>query len=158
MNTHLDDQSDEARQYGASMVHARGWYEEVEQGAIVLLSGDFNSEPWGDDSAAYLIATGVNAPMALKPDFATKYAVPPTAPPFNWVDLRTQTPPASSLGQIATYTGFNVPNSTAPYTHIDFIFRGSAPWTVTRHIVEESLLDDGTFASDHRVVVSHITM
>ncbi|EJD40228.1 mannose-6-phosphatase [Auricularia subglabra TFB-10046 SS5] len=157
LNTHLDDQSDKQRQYGASIVLARARYEEQVQGAAVVLTGDFNSQADGSDSGAYQIATGQRAPLNIDSAFAKKYAVPNGAPPFKLIDLRAETRADRIEGHFATYTGFVDVGRSREYKRIDFILGGSnKPWTPTLYKVTETLSDDGVYASDHRPVIAHL--
>ena len=45
LNTHLDNDSEEQRQLGASLVLARARYEAAQNRGIIIVTGDFNR--WG---------------------------------------------------------------------------------------------------------------
>lgn len=126
LNTHLDDQSDDQRKLGGSMIRIRARYEAVTSGEPVLVTGDFNSPPTGTDSGAYQIVTGVQDPVAVNATFAAKFAVPDDAlPDFKMLDLRAQAPRALVGRNFATFTGFTAPTDTSKWTRIDFVFGGT---------------------------------
>ncbi|KZV91702.1 DNase I-like protein [Exidia glandulosa HHB12029] len=157
LNSHLDDQSDKQRQYGASMLLTRARYEEYAQNAAVVLTGDFNSPPDGSDSGAYQIITGARAPLDIDHGFAKQYAVPSNAPPFKMLDIRGETPTDRIEGHFATYTGFVEVGRSDNYRRIDFILGGSnRRWTPLLYKVCETVSDDGVYASDHRPVIAHL--
>ncbi|KAI0319359.1 mannose-6-phosphatase [Amylostereum chailletii] len=162
INTHLDDQSDQQRRLGASLILWRAHYEATQMGdqGTVLVTGDFNSPAAGNDSGAYMVITGAIEPLSINSTFKAKYSIPNNAlPGFKAIDLRTQIPRVSVGGNWATYTGFNAPNDTSAYTHIDFVFGGSnGGWTGENFKVETSLTDDGVIASDHRPVIVDISL
>lgn len=126
LNTHLDDQSDDQRRLGASMILARARYEAWKSGGPVIVTGDFNSPATGTDSGAYQIITGQLAPVAINQTFAEKYAVPKNIlSNFTMSDLKGDAPRSSVSGNFATYTGFNAPGDASVYTRIDFVLGGS---------------------------------
>lgn len=160
LNTHLDDQSDDQRKLGGSMVRIRARYEAVTSGEPILVTGDFNSPPTGSSSGAYQIATGAQSPVAVNSTFAAKYAVPSTAlPDFKLLDLRGQAPRELVGRNFATFTGFTSPASTSSWSRIDFVFGGSSGgWQAGVYKVEAALSDDGVLASDHRPVFADVTL
>lgn len=126
LNTHLDDQSDDQRRLGASLILQRAKFEAFTHDGPVLTTGDFNSPSTGTDSGAYNISTGVLTPVAINQTFAEKFAVPNGAlPGFVLKDLKAVTPRFSVSGQFATFTGFPAPGDTSSFTRIDFVFGGS---------------------------------
>ncbi|KAH8118710.1 mannose-6-phosphatase [Phellopilus nigrolimitatus] len=154
LNTHLDDQSEDQRQLGASLILARARYEAVKQGGPVIVTGDFNSTADGaDDSGAYRIITGVKSPVPISPDFASRYAVPDgSEPDFHMVDIRGSTKALNVSGNFATFTDFIAPENSSSLTdRIDFVFGGSnGGWSSESYEVPSALSDDGILASDHR--------
>ncbi|KZV87965.1 mannose-6-phosphatase [Exidia glandulosa HHB12029] len=159
LNTHLDDQSDDQRKLGGSMILTRARFEAVVNKEPVLVTGDFNSQATGSDSGAYQIVTGALAPVAVNATFAAKFAVPDDSPPFTLLDLREQAPPLLVGRNFATFTGFTAPTDTSQWKRIDFAFGGSnGGWTAGGYKVETSLTDDGVLASDHRPVFADVTL
>ncbi|KAI0649733.1 Endonuclease/exonuclease/phosphatase [Trametes meyenii] len=160
LNTHLDDQSDDQRRLGASMLLTRARYEAFKTKGPVVITGDFNSPATGTDSGAYQIITGALPPVAINQTFAERYAVPKgVLPNFTAVDLKGQAPRSAVSGNFATYTGFNAPGDGSVYSRIDFVFGGSnGKWTSDAYKVGSSLTDDGVLASDHRPVFTDITL
>ncbi|KAF7348884.1 Endo/exonuclease/phosphatase domain-containing protein [Mycena venus] len=130
LNTHMDDQSEAQRRHAASMIFARARYEAVTIGCPAFVMGDFNSPPDGRDSGAYEITTGVRQPGALPGDFAAKFSVDPSSPPFVLHDLRAHTPRRAVSANHATFTGFTAPNDTRVWSRIDFLF-GGGKWRVS---------------------------
>jgi len=159
MSTHLDDQSEEQRKYGAAQMLLRARYEEHVHGASVLLFGDFNSTPDGHDSGAYNVSIGAIPGPELEASFAKEYSVPSSAPDFRLLDLRGETPTGQIEGHFATYTGWSDVNSSGPYKRIDFIFAGSnSKVRSLSYKVAENLTDDGCYASDHRLVIASLEL
>ncbi|THH12233.1 hypothetical protein EW145_g106 [Phellinidium pouzarii] len=151
LNTHLDDQSDDARRLGASLVLARAEHEAAQALGLklklrsrpVIVTGDFNSSAGSaTDSGAYKIITGALPPVQIDRAFFTTYPSPshsaPSSPslpspkfksgsPFHMVDMRGTTSVFSVSGNIATYTGFSAPENASPCAQpgrIDFVFGG----------------------------------
>ncbi|CDO77744.1 hypothetical protein BN946_scf184993.g7 [Trametes cinnabarina] len=160
LNTHLDDQSDDQRRLGASMILTRARYEAWKTKGPVIVTGDFNSPATGTDSGAYQIITGQLPPVAINQTFADKYAVPKDVlKNFTMLDLKGQAPRPAVSGNFATYTGFDAPGDSSVYSRIDFVYGGSnGLWTSTAYKVGSSLTDDGVLASDHRPVFADITL
>ncbi|KAI0059939.1 mannose-6-phosphatase [Artomyces pyxidatus] len=162
INTHLDDQSDDQRRLGASLILWRAHFEAAQAGghSTVLITGDFNSGEAGDDSGAYTIITGQIAPVAINATFEERFPVPDGAlPGFKALDLREQVPRFNVSGNWATFTGFNDPDDTSDFQRIDFVFGGSnGGWTGHAITVESTLTDDGVIASDHRPVFGDISL
>ncbi|KAH7106944.1 mannose-6-phosphatase [Auriculariales sp. MPI-PUGE-AT-0066] len=160
LNTHLDDQSEPQRRYGASMLRHRALYEEQVYGSSVVLFGDFNSPPdRSSDSGAYLIATGALSPVDLDSAFTKEFEVPASTPRFTLLDFRGETPAEAIHGHFATYTDWSQVRSTGPYNRIDFIFGGSGSgWRSVLFKTRENLTDDGVYSSDHRLVVAHLEL
>jgi len=160
LNTHLDDQSDDQRRLGASLILQRAKYEAFEHDGPVLVTGDYNSPSTGADSGAYNISTGVLAPVAINQTFAEKYAVPNgTLNGFVLQDLKGVAPRFSVSGDFATYTGFVNPGDTSQFSRIDFVFGASnGKWSADGYRVGTSFTDDGVFASDHRPVFADISL
>ncbi|KAI8630488.1 endonuclease/exonuclease/phosphatase [Xylariaceae sp. FL1651] len=136
-NTHLDNQSGEARAEGAKI--ALGVIRDAQAswgpGLPVTLSGDFNSEPGGDAYAA-MVADGYLQ------------------------DLYAIAPQASRFGPYETYTGFVPAEIPDVAQRIDFIWAGpnaTATWDVERYEVLDNVVD-GVFVSDHRAVVGDIKL
>ncbi|KIY67302.1 DNase I-like protein [Cylindrobasidium torrendii FP15055 ss-10] len=158
MNTHLDDQSEEQRKYGVSLVLQRARYETVTSGWPVFLLGDLNSPAEGEDTGAYRIVTGADAPMKISEEFAAKYTVK-GADNFHMLDLRGQTPPEKVSSNFATFTGFTKPGDASQWKRIDFIFGGNTlGWSSERYKVLSARSDDGMLASDHRPVFADISI
>ncbi|PFH45842.1 hypothetical protein AMATHDRAFT_157676 [Amanita thiersii Skay4041] len=160
LNTHLDDQSDQERRLGASLLLTRARFEAVNTKEPVLITGDFNSPSSGSDSGAYGIITGAITPVAINATFAKKYAVPDDQlPNFNMIDLRGATPRRSVSTNFATFTGFTAPNDTKEWVRIDFLFGGSnMGWESEQYKVLAALSDDGVLSSDHRPVFLDISI
>ncbi|KAA1471978.1 mannose-6-phosphatase [Dentipellis sp. KUC8613] len=171
INTHLDDQSDDQRRLGASLILWRAHFEAAQNHghSTVLITGDFNSASTGDDSGAYQIITGELPPVAINSTFMERFPIPNgTLPGFKALDLRTQVPRFAVSGNFASFTGFNAPDDTSQYQaggftpshhRIDFVFGGSnGGWNGTAIKVETSLTDDGVIASDHRPVFGDISL
>ncbi|KAI0752547.1 Endonuclease/exonuclease/phosphatase [Daedaleopsis nitida] len=160
LNTHLDDQSDDQRRLGASMMLTRARFEAWKTGGPVIVTGDFNSPATGSDSGAYQIMTGQIPPVAINETFAARFAVPEgTLPDFKMLDLKAQTPREFVSGEYATFTGFNAPGNASAFSRIDFVYGGSnGQWTSNAYRVGSSLTDDGVLASDHRPVFAEITL
>ncbi|KAI0049525.1 mannose-6-phosphatase [Auriscalpium vulgare] len=162
INTHLDDQSDDQRQLGASLILWRAHFEAAQNGgaSTVLITGDFNSPANGTDAGAYQIITGSIPPVAINATFKARFPVPSgVLPDFKALDLRTQVPRANVSGNWATFTGFAAPDDTSDFTRIDFVFGGSnGGWTGHAIKVESTLTDDGVIASDHRPVFGDISL
>ena len=80
LNTHFDDQSNDQRMLGASMLRVRAKYEAYNEGkndGKVFVLGDFNSPPTGTDSEGYKIATGqLDIVSGVNATWAQKYEVP----------------------------------------------------------------------------------
>ncbi|KAF9020819.1 hypothetical protein BDZ89DRAFT_1138385 [Hymenopellis radicata] len=129
LNTHFDDQSNEQRELGASMLLLRARYEAVHSQGAVFVSGDFNSPPTGNSSEGYRIITGALPPVStINATWAATYAVGADEQPgFVMQDLRAQVDRARVSEAYATYTGFTPPNSATagPWTRIDFVFGGA---------------------------------
>ncbi|KAF8963085.1 Endonuclease/exonuclease/phosphatase [Flammula alnicola] len=164
LNTHLDDQSDDQRRLGASLLLTRAHFAAVKTNSPVFTFGDLNRNvpipSTGADSGAYKIITGEITPVAISKTFAEKFAVDADQEPgFKMLDLRAEAPRRSVSANFATFTGFSLPNNTSPWTRIDFIFGGSnLGWNATGYRVGTSLSDDGMLASDHRPVFADVTL
>ncbi|TFY76737.1 hypothetical protein EWM64_g7274 [Hericium alpestre] len=162
INTHLDDQSDDQRRLGASLILWRAHFEAAQNGghSTVLITGDFNSASTGEDAGAYQIITGAIPPVPINSTFQQRFPIPSGAlANFTALDLRTQVPRFGVSGNFASFTGFNAPDDTSQYQRIDFIFGGSnGGWTGEAIKVETALTDDGVIASDHRPVFGDISL
>ncbi len=142
-NTHLDDQSEEQRQVGVSLILHRARYEAIMTGWPVFLLGDLNrrvhvlsifimnpshplcSPAEGEDTGAYRIVTGAEDPLPINETFTTKYSIAgDQMKGFKMLDLRGQTPPEKVSSNFATFTGFTKPGDAAEWKRIDFIFGG----------------------------------
>jgi len=160
VNTHLDDQSDPARAFAASMLLQRA-RSEAANSSTVFIMGDFNSQAQGHDASAYQIMVGLRAPEKINATFEQAFPAgkkKASEAEFKMIDVRTQLPPMRVAGCWATFTGFDA-KDTSEYSHIDFIFGGSnGGWNITSHRVENVLTDDGVFASDHRPVIADILL
>ncbi|KAG5913117.1 hypothetical protein E4U42_001445 [Claviceps africana] len=98
--------------------------------SAVLLAGDLNSQP---DEEPYKIMT---------------------APGSGLADVSELLPDEFTSGNRLTYTGFGGQESPR---RIDFLFVGqSLPVAVTNFRILANCFDDGTYLSDHRVVVSDL--
>jgi len=159
INTHLDDQSDDQRRLGASLILWRA-HSEASNGSTVIVTGDFNSQAAGDDAGAYQIITGAITPVAINNTFKETFPIRNgSLPNFVEVDVRSDLHPISVGGNWATFTGFVLPEDTSQYTHIDFVFGGSnGGWEASNYKVENQLTDDGVLASDHRPVIADILL
>ncbi|KAF9260600.1 hypothetical protein L218DRAFT_974319 [Marasmius fiardii PR-910] len=159
LNTHLDDQSDQQRQLGASLILTRARYEAFVNGGPVLITGDFNSPSTGPDSGGYTIITGTLPPLPINATFAEKFDSKGAGAGFKAIDFRGQVPRQSVSKNFATFTGFTAPNDTSDWTRIDFAFGGTnLGWKVTGYKVLSALQDDGTLSSDHRPVFVDVTL
>ncbi|GJJ06205.1 hypothetical protein Clacol_000394 [Clathrus columnatus] len=166
MVTHWDDQSDEAREIGASLILHRANYEALTTMRPVVLFGDFNSPAVNLTTpncnsctdGAYLIITGASPPLAINQTFADKFPVPANSPKFNMVDLKTAAPKEAISGNFATYTGFDSIGDYNDMKRIDFIMAGSnGGWDVGPYKIANNVFDDGLYMSDHRPVFADIT-
>lgn len=156
MNTHLDDQSDDQRKLGASLILHRAKYEAIKTGRPVFVTGDFNSVATGASDGAYTIATGVRAPLPLNETFTQKYHWSKKEGEkignFTLADTLVATPPQRRSGNFATFTGFRAVNDNSAFSRIDFIFGGSnGGWSAESYHTGDALYDDGTY---HRRVTS----
>ncbi|KAF9032865.1 hypothetical protein BDZ89DRAFT_1091189 [Hymenopellis radicata] len=159
-NTHLDDQSEEQRQVGVSLILHRARYEAIKTGWPVFLLGDLNSPAEGEDTGAYRIVTGAADPLPINETFTTKYRISGNKMKgFKMLDLRGETPPEKVSNNFATFTGFTKPGDAAEWKRIDFIFGGDTRgWSSEGYKVVSALADDGTLASDHRPVFADISI
>jgi len=153
INTHLDHELDEQRRYGASLLLIRGRYEAARTEGPVLLMGDFNSPPTGDDSGAYAIVTGQVSPVQVDSKFTERYTPKGDQfPGFKFLDTRAETPRFNVSGNFATFSGWS-PSMTKWWARIDFVLGGSnREWTSTACKVGAGMSDDGMMHSDHRPV------
>lgn len=125
LNTHLDHVSEEQRRYGASLLLIRGRYEAAKSEGPVLLTGDFNSPPTGNDSGGYGVITGKVPPVQVDKGFAKTYDPGEhQLPSFKFLDTRTETPRFGVSGNFATFTGWS-PSATDEWVRIDFVLGGS---------------------------------
>jgi len=125
LNTHLDHSSDDQRKYGASLLLIRGRFEAATSGGPVLLTGDFNSPPTGNDSGAYGIITGKIPPIKVDKKFTEKYTPGGSqVPDFKFLDTRVVTPRFNVSANSATFTGWS-PTVTKEWQRIDFVLGGS---------------------------------
>ena len=134
-NTHLDDQSSDARLRAAKAISQ---YLHHTKQLPILLTGDFNSEPHQE---AY--------------QFLSKEA--------SILDVCTQIHPAKRYGNSDTFTGFGFEDE-AP-KRIDYVFVRHAhhgpdvlSWQVSNYGVLPNKFDNGMFNSDHRAVVVDLVM
>lgn len=142
MNTHLDDQSDDQRRYGASLILYRARYEAWKSGGPVIVTGDFNSGSTGADAGAYEIITGLIPPVSINETFAARYAVPQgTLDGFVMDDMKGVADRINVFGDYATYTGFD--GNTSVWTRIDFVLGASSgDWSVLRSLPKLLSADD----------------
>ncbi|KAF9781131.1 Endonuclease/exonuclease/phosphatase [Thelephora terrestris] len=159
INTHLDHLSDDQRKYGASLLLVRGRFEAATSNGPVILTGDFNSSPTGDDSGAYGVITGKVPPMQVAKEFTDKFNPGPNElPDFKFLDTRVETPKLGVSGNFATFTGWS-PTRTAEWGRIDFAFGGNnGRWKSTAYKVGAGMSDDGMMHSDHRPVFVDLTV
>ena len=137
LNTHLDNESDEARRESAKLIARwiRDWaHPESRHGDLpVILAGDFNSKT---DGEAYRILTSEMSAMS---------------------DVREKTPRKRRYGNCATYTGFKGRKAQ----RIDFILTGperTVHWDFEGYAVLENRFEDDIFSSDHRAVVADVAI
>jgi exonuclease III len=133
----------------------RAKYESITTGRPVFVTGDFNSPAEGPDSGAYLIASGVQSPVALSPSFKEKYHWTENDgekfKDFKLMDTLAETPPERRSGNFATFTAFRPVKNSNRFTRIDFIFGGSSGgWSAKAYHVGNALYDNGVYHSDHR--------
>lgn len=150
MNTHLDDQSNDQRMLGASLIPHRAKYEAIKTGRPVFVTGDFNSPTSGSDDGAYKIATGAQTPLPLNETFTQKYSWSKkegdAIGDFTLDDVLVATPPERRSGNFATFTGFRAVNDFSAFSRIDFVFGGSnADWTAQAYHRGNMLYDDGVY-------------
>ncbi|KAI8945627.1 endonuclease/exonuclease/phosphatase [Xylaria longipes] len=134
-NTHLDDQSSEARSEGVKIILSTIRAVQAQWGPDlpVTLSGDFNSEP-DQDAHAAMVADGY---------LQESYALAGEQKRF---------------GPYETYTGFvpdDVPKVSA---RIDYVWAGpdaTDTWDVTRYEVADNVVG-GVYISDHRPVFADV--
>ncbi|KAJ8087591.1 hypothetical protein PM082_006424 [Marasmius tenuissimus] len=159
LNTHLDDQSDDQRKLGASLLLTRAKYEAIQNGGPVFITGDFNSPSTGSDSGGYSIITGASPPVAINTTFAQKFSTGNEGGDFKMLDLRGEAPRQAVSKNFATFTGFTEPADTSSWSRIDFVFGGSnKEWEVDGYKVLSALQDDGTLSSDHRPVFADVVL
>ncbi|KAK2752870.1 hypothetical protein FQN54_008023 [Arachnomyces sp. PD_36] len=139
LNTHLDDQGQQARLEGAKIIldQIADYLSEEDSNAetpysAVFLAGDFNSE---EDGAAYQTLTASNSTIA---------------------DPQKIVPPEEQYGEKNTSTGFGDDDPS----RIDYILLGPSDtgaveqtWTVEGYSVQPNQFEDGVYISDHRAVV-----
>ncbi|KAI4150972.1 MAG: hypothetical protein LQ340_003777 [Diploschistes diacapsis] len=134
-NTHLDDQSSEARLRAAKEIsHRLATIGHVP----TFLTGDFNSEP-SQEAYQYLVSEA------------------------SVLDTFNQVSPKKRYRNSNTFTGFGFENE--PPKRIDFVFvmelgrdTKDPMWTVASHAVLANKFDDGVCNSDHRAVIVDLTM
>ncbi|KAK9446801.1 Endonuclease/exonuclease/phosphatase [Limtongia smithiae] len=155
--THWDDQSEDARQYAASMIRYRGAYETKKWGEV-LLFGDFNSPSSGSDDGGYNIITGAEDMVSVNATFLAEYKSS-LSDTFVMEDLLKYTPPQNRSGNHATFQGFVKVTDTSDLKRIDFIMGGSnSTITPLRYRVEEMFFDNGYHQSDHRPVIADVQL
>ncbi|KAM0327623.1 hypothetical protein ACHAQA_005916 [Verticillium albo-atrum] len=135
LSTHFDHIGVRAREQSAKLLLriVNQWTEERPSNppAVVLIGGDFNSNP-EDRSYKTIVAKG-----------------------SGMADAFTLVPKEKRYGNEITYTSFDEPNQTA--VRIDFIFvQDPSPVKVTAFGVLTNRFDDGVFLSDHRPVVADV--
>ncbi|KAI9890132.1 MAG: hypothetical protein M1814_004413 [Vezdaea aestivalis] len=143
MSTHLDDQGPLSRYHAARMIQDQIRTTAKDFELPVILAGDFNSEPEDD---AYKI---LNDPKSSR-----------------MRDVRGDVMAAERYGHDATYVGFGKDDKAS--TRIDFVFVGprqgadewelSHSWKVKTYGVLENKFDDEIASSDHRAVVTDLTL
>lgn len=158
INTHLDDKCEDARKLSASLIQHRAAYEYDNFKGPVILTGDFNSKSSGDSAGAYRITTGADKPVLIASDFSSKYKTNTT---LLFKDFYTTVDGKARLGNYATSTQFTL--STKNFGRIDFQFGSHVdgatdPWSVQRYMVPHSFPDVKVYTSDHRTVISDITI
>ncbi|KAF8522766.1 mannose-6-phosphatase [Hysterangium stoloniferum] len=154
MVTHWDDQSDEAREIGASLILHRAKYE-----AATTQRVSYNQGVEPTHIKQNLISILAPPPTVINATFQEKFPVPAQSPPFQMLDLRTVSPKEHISGNFATYTGFDPLSDTDDMKRIDFIMGGSnGGWTANSYKVGTNIYDDGLYLSDHRPVFSDITL
>lgn len=161
INTHLDNESDDQRKYGASMIRYYAAYiYEFFEGPIFLM-GDLNSQYMGSTSGAYSILTGAsNISSDIDSTFLNKYSNT-NATQFKFADLYTTVEPYKRSGHYDTHTGFKAVGDTSSMTgKIDFVFGGvtdnstlDESYTVQRYRVNENFYDLEFHLSDHRSII-----
>ncbi|KAI1816475.1 endonuclease/exonuclease/phosphatase [Poronia punctata] len=141
-NTHLDNESEEARVHGVATVLGvlRDLQKEGGGDLPVTLTGDFNSEPGDGDAYGRMVDDGYLKDLYALADEETRVG------PF-----------------YETYTGF-VPDEIPDVSQrIDFIWLGPGDkdnekgWEVKRYEVVDNVVD-GVFMSDHRPVVGDVSV
>ncbi|KAF8522763.1 hypothetical protein BU17DRAFT_44344 [Hysterangium stoloniferum] len=160
MVTHWDDQSDEAREIGASLILHRAKYETA---ATQRVSYNQGVEP--THIKQNLISISAPPPTAINATFQEKFPILAQSPPFQMVDLRTVSPKGHISGNFVTYTGFEPLSNTEDMKRIDFIMGGSnggwsarvpfIPWsgfflkrnsrTANSYKVGTNIYDDGLY-------------
>lgn len=141
MNTHLDDKGSRSRLEAAYMILRKiQEYNKSDWGGLisgVFLTGDLNSE---EHQEAYRTLTAVDSPLA---DTASM------------VDIKEH------YGDRLTWTGFG--HEVEHPSRLDYIFLGPSPtgrlpWTVQGYAVLPNRFEDGVYNSDHRAVVTDVTL
>ncbi|CDK29634.1 unnamed protein product [Kuraishia capsulata CBS 1993] len=162
LNAHLDDQSEEQRRLGGSLLRYRGAFEFEQQAGPVFLLGDFNSQSSGRSCGAYNLVTGNEDYVEMNSEFVDKYKSS-IYKSFTFDDIMAATPVESRLGHHATFTSFRALGITRAFSRIDFQFGGNAhngekKWTAIRYKVGEMWYDDRYHLSDHRPVITDVVI
>lgn len=137
MSTHLDDRGVISRAKSAKMILSLVEKYQISPNSSksrsIVLAGDFNSPP---DDEAYQIMTASGSSM---------------------VDVRSTVAESKRYGHKMTFTSFGEPGLTPSL--IDFIFcNKTGAWTFKTFAVLENVFDDRVYLSDHRAVVTDLTL
>ncbi|KAK7204539.1 plasminogen-binding protein pgbB [Myxozyma melibiosi] len=150
-STHMDDKSDSARQYGASLIRYRASYEAFDTRAPVFLLGCLNTEPGSSSSAtAYKILTGLTERVTINSTFSNTYASA-LNDTFYFLDVMDETSPTARSGHHSTVSGFNEISDVDSFARTSFVLAGSnGGWTPVRYRVGENFFDNQYHMSNHR--------
>ncbi|KAF9933732.1 hypothetical protein FBU30_004533 [Linnemannia zychae] len=139
LNTHFDHLGVQARLESAKiilahiMVQTEQYQPDQPQLLPVFLAGDFNSTP---DEEAYTLLAAADSPIQ---------------------DLRNVVGKKERYGHNNTFTGFE--SRPIDQKRIDFLFASKeGQWRVDGYGVLETRFEDGVFSSDHRPVVSDLSL
>jgi len=148
--THWDEQSDAQRRLAGSLVRWLGCWESG-KGRMVVLAGDFNSPPEGEDAGAYEIVMGRRGMVDVPTEFERRFPVGKEVGGWWFKDLAQETEPLGRSGHLASFTGFRGWRKM-DLTRIDFVCAGGGGWRAVRYRVGENWWDAERMGSDHRPV------
>lgn len=163
INTHWDEKSDDARKLGAALIRYRGAYEYEKFQGPVFLTGDFNSKADGKTSGGYEVVTSSGSIDSIDDTFKKTYKSS-ISDKFFFKDFYSTVDWSKRLGHFSTFTGFYDVAKTNGFGRIDFHMGGRVNgakangWAINRMMVPDTFPDIKYHLSDHRPVISDITV